>query len=172
MARECTAMLIRLSCPACGELGDEVVYLDRDEVACPSCGQWLRVQVEPQPVGGAPESHITQWVRATGSHRPHHRPSPREGDCRACGFTGEMLQGVEPGIEYCPACGAPHRRAVTAAREATLRPAPQAVTKSVDCPECGRPIVAERGKTVICPACNSFLGCLLPEDRGRSGRRR
>jgi hypothetical protein len=48
----------------------------------------------------------------------------------------------------------------------------------VDCPGCGKAVEysdKDRGKTILCPGCNYFLGCLIPAEkhtyRKRRGRR-
>jgi len=46
---------------------------------------------------------------------------------------------------------------------------------AVDCPNCRQPIEVhekDRGKTIVCPQCNYFLGCVLRSEKRRYGARR
>ena len=76
--------------------------------------------------------------------------------CGTCGYTGMMDRDPERGGEICPACQAAYRRTLSQ------------LTRTVDCPQCGIPLMLsdkDRGKTTVCPGCKSFLGCIWPVER-------
>jgi hypothetical protein len=78
-----------------------------------------------------------------------------------------MTHGSSPGDADGPACFA---------AEVEVEPEPVALIgfREAACPDCQRALLLaedDRGKTVICPGCKRFLGCLWPEDRARPWRR-
>jgi len=73
--------------------------------------------------------------------------------CPACGETGSILAGDDAEIPPCPRCGQPFAIEWSSA---------------LACPHCGRAIEIgekDRGKTIVCPGCKYFLGCLLPTEK-------
>jgi uncharacterized paraquat-inducible protein A len=126
---------------------------------CPTCGSTGL----PCPVCGADsDSQIASWIEAVPT--PDEMPTERRATaCTACGYSGEMFRDGRG--TRCPACDVvvPGRRA-----DVTLR-----VTRTIDCPECGRIIgvtAEDEGKTVICPGCSYFLG--TPLQKPGAGRLR
>ena len=118
-------------------------------VACPRCG--ARFVLEPVII----DETVTSWIGmgpVPTSAGPSRLPLGTAGHCAVCGYSGPMLADETMAYPDCPACGASQRdRAIGR----WLR---------VECPECEKPIEAERGKSVVCPHCKRFLGCLNPEE--------
>lgn len=146
-------MLIRISCPCCGDDGEGAVTAEGNELACPRCGARLVLS----PVD--PEQAALSWVGSTGEADGPTPEGPVDA-CVSCSYEGTMLDDESLGYPICPECGASQRdRKIGKQRR-------------VPCPECGRPIEAERGKSVVCPHCQTFLGCLIPENPGKRWWRR
>ena len=132
-----------LTCPSCGEATP-------GSGSCPRCGGNL-----PDPV----DDFIASWMAAADS------PGPRRAEdveCRDCGYSGEM--STVEGRLVCPACGARHppRQVADAPAAARVEDVP-VPARDIDCPNCGRAIEVhdvDAGKSVICPSCNYFLGCM------------
>jgi hypothetical protein len=119
---------------------------------CPNCGEhgWI-LSDEP--------TVAPRCLRC--SHRVEVEPpavevTPRE----SRGFEGLMPCASPKGDTYCPTC------------LAIYRTAPIPVQQLEDCPNCQKPIEVyecDRGKTIVCPECNYFLGCVLRPERRRFG---
>jgi predicted RNA-binding Zn-ribbon protein involved in translation (DUF1610 family) len=75
--------------------------------------------------------------------------------CKRCGFEGSVLTSPTKGEPPCPRCSKP--RGTSDVRSAS------GSNRRLPCTECGAEVEAERGASVICPNCKSFLGCLYPE---------
>ena len=156
-------MVRRLRCPNCGEHG--WILSDEPTVAalCLRCSH--RLEVEPVADEETPretpaiEDAIAAWLSQPVI------PAAPENDavasCVSCGFEGLMPCDSPRGDTICPAC------------LAVFRTKPEPVQQLIDCPNCQGPIEvheSDRGKTIVCPACNYFLGCVLrPKKRRFSG---
>jgi hypothetical protein len=78
--------------------------------------------------------------------------------CRSCGYEGLMQYDSVQGDTMCPACMAVYTTRPTGDR------------RVIDCPGCGQAVPygeRDRGKTILCPACKYFLGCLIPAEKHR-----
>jgi hypothetical protein len=78
-------------------------------------------------------------------------------DCPSCGYVGEMV--ADAGRPYCPACFG-------------ILPNPPAeeLRRIVHCPNCDVEIMLwdrDRNKTIVCPRCKSFLGCIFRDEPSR-----
>jgi transcription elongation factor Elf1 len=149
-------VLYDLTCPACGARVTIVVENLPDAPRCPICGDLLAVAPSSGRIDWAPvdADRIVGWLSETNT-----APSgicSTDTTCLSCGYTGVMDRDHERGGEVCPACQAAYQR--------TLRQ----LTRRFDCPQCGNPLTLsdqDRGKTVVCPACKCFLGCIWPVER-------
>ncbi len=155
-------MVRRFQCPKCGEHG----WILSDELTvaalCLRCSH--RLEVEPAAFERLPrekspiEEAIVSWVS-----QPPHAPMARTvavASCVYCGFEGLMPYDSPRGDTICPACLAVYR----------MKPEP--AQQIIDCPNCHTAIEvyeADRGKTIVCPACNYFLGCTLRPEKRRFG---
>lgn len=176
-------MLLSLPCPACGDRGDRRVEPSNGAVSCRACGKAFLVELiellDPLPPEPAPteEQTIASWLgNAPGPADP--LVDGPELACQGCGYTGPTVNDPLQPDPICPACGRSIRRGAFTGKkipapaqnqrffEPNPLPRPATPARRVPCPDCGRIVTAEAGKTVICPGCNSFLGCLVPEDRG------
>jgi hypothetical protein len=131
----------QVACPACGAGWDDA------DASCPACGF---VNPASPPV----EDLIASWV--VTSTPPEPPSAERDTVCLACGYEGPMESSPDGHRGPCPACGDPW-------------PELGGIIRKVACPDCGEviPLTGEhRGKTIVCPRCHSFLGCLV----GRRGR--
>ena len=120
-----------------------------------------RVNVEPQPErspreGLTIDDKVVSWLS-----QPAFAPLPKSdavASCTSCGFEGLIQYGPERGDTICPAC-----LAVCSAR-------PERPREHVDCPNCNRAIEIreiDRGRTIVCPDCHYFLGCMFPPEKRR-----
>lgn len=139
-------MHAHISCPTCGEDGLDVVETEGEVVTCPRCG--TRLAFAPVTT----EDDVASWL-GTAPARAEPPQSGEAGNCPACGYYGPMLADASLAYPDCPACGASQRDRATGR---LVRMA---------CPECCEPVEAERGKSVVCPHCKKFLGCLNPEEK-------
>jgi hypothetical protein len=163
-------MLLYVTCEACGVAGSILVADEANLPGCPRCDGRLSVRAR----GGAERStrvrgfdeEIVAWVSEPYAAAPVY--PDQEVVCRACGWAGVMPFDSDRGDSICPACLAVY----------WLKPPPG--HRSVACPGCGQPVEfsdLDRGRTILCPACNYFLGCLVPPEkhpyraRRRSGLR-
>jgi DNA-directed RNA polymerase subunit RPC12/RpoP len=153
-------MVRRLRCPNCGEHG--FILSDEPTVAalCLRCSHRLEIEPDAFEVCPRDSSAIEDAVVSWLSQPPNQ--SERKIDdvsrCASCGFEGLMQCFSPRGDTFCPTCMAIYR----------ARPEP--VKQLIDCPNCSRPIEVherERGKTIVCPDCNYFLGCVLPPEKRR-----
>lgn len=135
-------------------------------IACPSCGQespgtWSRC-----PSCGTlldDDDVIVRWVASP----TEGRSLAADSSCSSCGYTGPMDRHSDLVSEVCPACAAVqdqpgHANVLIGSHKGS-------------CPDCGFEIRLsedDRGKTVICPRCKRFLGCLLRDERRKPWRRR
>jgi hypothetical protein len=125
--------------------------------ACPTCGQ----SYKDAGTGGCPscriDSAIVAWL-APGSDGDGGGPRGEESVCLTCGYAGEM--DCEGGLPTCPAC----RAVLPSVR----------VSRIIRCEGCGQAIgisEEDRGRTIICPHCQYFLGCVLRAEGPRGQRK-
>ncbi len=149
-------MLIRLTCPACGDQGTPLVDDLADLPHCPGCGQQFAVvsQAAALPPASTTDAEILSWLSQPGSIP--EAASNSAPDCRSCGYTGPLELDAERERYFCPAC------------RSVCRPAVARPVKTTDCPHCGASFdlcESDRGRTVLCPECKYFLGCLLTVER-------
>src|SRR4051812_44230080 len=114
------------------------------EADSPSCGQG--------------DDEVLAWV--SGPARP--APAGQDGGCPTCGFAGELIAG--PNAVTCPACQAEYPKLV---------PGQGPVLLMARCGGCGLAIGItdhDRDRTLVCPRCKYFLGCVLPRFPRRHGR--
>jgi uncharacterized protein YbaR (Trm112 family) len=137
--------------------------------ACPRCGHRLEIDRLPEPEalpeclapGNAStiDGFVLSWLmRPTDLPARASRP---DSECPACGYAGLMSLDSDQGDLICPACLQAHRTKQAPVR--TERP----------CPHCGRAIELrekDRGKTIVCPDCKYFLGCLLLPEKHKHWR--
>jgi hypothetical protein len=152
-------MLYDVHCPACG--GDGTIFIEDPERVprCPKCGHPLGVMPPSGRSGQAAvdTEQILSWL--SESDPTQSSVSSPETTCAHCGYTGPMERDPDRGGMFCPAClGA-------------YRPRANRLTRTFDCPDCGVAFELtehDRGKTIVCPACKHFLGCVwLDDKRGR-----
>jgi hypothetical protein len=132
-------------CPQCGASGD--IY----SRICRKCG----VSLPKLPIPG--DELIASWL-SLDPDPADSRPAVGESVCPKCGYTGEMAS--ERGRTRCPACFSEY--VGDRARE------PSPVRLVIACPHCGVPIRVsdnDRDKTILCPQCKCFLGCVLKSAR-------
>jgi uncharacterized paraquat-inducible protein A len=152
-------MVRRFQCPNCGEHG--WIVSDEPTVAprCLRCSHRLEVELAeiewPLREESNMEDAVVSWVS-----EPPDMPMAQAvevASCVYCGFEGLMQYESPQGDTICPAC------------LAVYRTKPEPPRQLIDCPNCQAPIELherDRGKTIVCPGCNYFLGCvLLPEKR-------
>jgi hypothetical protein len=129
-------MLSPATCPACG------AGWDAADLSCPACGFFSSAAPRAEDL-------IASWVATSA---PAESPSTdRDTVCVACGYEGPMVASPDGHPGPCPACGDPW-------------PDRADIIRKVTCPDCGEPLPlteGDRGKTIICPGCRSFLGCLM-----------
>jgi hypothetical protein len=152
-------MFRRCQCPNCGEHG--WILADEPTVAprCLRCGH--RLELEPAVVGGnsresyAIDDTVVSWLSQPAI--PRETESDAVASCVCCGITGLMEYESPKGDAICPEC------------LANYGSRPEPLQQLTDCPNCQKTIEvheSDRGKTIICPECNYFLGCVLrPEKR-------
>ena len=152
--------MFHVTCVACGIDGILLHDESSDVPRCLQCGQPF--QVVAQAKGQSPRRReptddvITTWL-SEGPFRPPPAKS-YEFACRHCGYLGPKPHKDRLGMVSCPACGEVDRAHRKYGRSRTV------------CPDCGlvfELLAHDRGRTVLCPGCNYFLGCLLPIERQR-----
>jgi hypothetical protein len=123
--------------PRCLECGGQLLFDSSKD--CDSSGTTTAL-----------DEAILSWIDETTIDS--EKPSEGDGTCQHCGYAG-MIRGDN----VCPVC-----------REVNPLQTPPG-PPTVDCPNCGEAIVLlhyERGKTIVCPGCKYFLGCvILPTER-------
>jgi hypothetical protein len=132
-------------CPQCGAAGDSSAQ------NCPKCG--ISLAESPTPC----DALIAAWL-SPGPDPAESRHVAGESECPKCGYAGEMAS--ERGRARCPAC----LSEFVGERAGELSP----VRLVVACPHCGVPIRIsdnDRDRTILCPECKCFLGCLLKSAR-------
>ena len=143
-------MQLRLTCASCGEVARILTEDLGDIPQCPGCGH--RFNVNSLSDGEATverpriDDIIVSWL--SQSLDSSERDSAGDATCQRCGYAG-MFRGDA----VCPVC-----REVNPVQTPSGPPI-------VDCPNCGKAIDLlenDRGKTIICPGCKYFLGCVLP----------
>jgi hypothetical protein len=155
-------MLGRFRCPNCGEHGGILAEEGSGIPRCPRCAHSLLI--EPL-IGDRPETANRDIDDAVVSWVSQPAPAPasktdRVAACRACGFEGVMQYESDRADTICPAC------------LSVFRSRPERSGQVVPCPNCAQPIELgekDRGKTIVCAACNYFLGCVLPFEKRRFG---
>lgn len=154
--------MLHVICSSCNVDGILLVDESRDVPRCLKCGQPFQVRVTssangPSPLDGGPSDDlITTWL----SEGPALPSPPRLFDffCRSCRYAGLKPPKDRFGVVACPACGEIDRPPRRFGRSKTV------------CLDCGLVFElspADRGRTILCPGCNYFLGCLLPIERQR-----
>jgi hypothetical protein len=161
MAIEGWAML-HVRCITCGVDGILLADESSDIPRCLQCGRPFQVQATPPD-----ESHEQGCVKATEDliatwlgEGPPLPTKPKKFDfvCRCCGHVGSKPRKDRFGAVACPACGELDRPPRRRGRSQTV------------CLNCGLIFelsARDRGRTILCPGCNYFLGCLLPIERQR-----
>lgn len=161
--------MLHASCPECGQIGRMRTGDDAETPACPRCGRPLVIARSPgqqtvtpdQPTasGTVDDDIVVSWLaRAAGLPPATSGGYP---ECPACGYQGLMAFDSDRAGLICPACFQEYR------------PKPAPARAEVPCPHCGHAIeIGEelRGRTVICPGCKYFLGCLLTHEKRRPWR--
>lgn len=136
-----------LRCPTCGE------RLDGSGRPCPSCGS------------AAGEEWAAAWVSEPAAAAGGTAEAERL--CPGCGYLGPLIVGEDEAV--CPAC-----YVVLPKTSAVLEREP-ALWQITRCPGCQLALAvteADRDRTIVCPRCKYFLGCLLKgQRRHRSARR-
>jgi predicted amidophosphoribosyltransferase len=152
-------MLRRVTCPACGKRGSVLADDDQSIPPCPICGQPFEAQPSgfEESTGLEPSiEEIVSWVSQAGSLA--ELATLRA--CVSCGSERLMLYQSERGDLICAAC------------LAVCWSQPHPVHEIALCPNCGQSIdlyESDRGKTIVCPDCNYFLGCMLRPEKRRFG---
>jgi uncharacterized paraquat-inducible protein A len=142
-------------CPVCGEQCGATTGAHVAPAECPRCG--TNIETSPPLPGPADEGLIVDWLSSAASQ---DGPEPIRGElaCPTCGYEGPMDRDGERPV--CPACRS--ELPILAGR------------RIVRCPGCGQAFglsEEDRDRTILCPRCKRFLGCLVTGDRGRRGRR-
>lgn len=126
---------------------------------CPSCGRPLSAPGGKCPkCGPAVDDEVLGWI----SGPARSTPASEDVTCPTCGFAGEMISGMNDVI--CPACFAEYPKFVGGTG---------LVLKQVRCQGCDLAIGVsdrDRDRTLICPRCKYFLGCVLPRIPRRAWR--
>lgn len=138
-------MLIHASCPRCGESSRDPAEVESGSVRCPGCGSWFSLSLGRIEVV-SDDDDITTWLR---SAPPAGGAAEAVETCGSCGYEGPMLKDEVMAYPCCPACNADQR------------PGNEVRHRAHRCPECRSPVEALPGRTVICPGCGCFLGCLV-----------
>jgi phage FluMu protein Com len=151
-------MLFPFVCTACGVYGSISVGPDAGILKCPRCAGVLSVERAGDESQTALEKPIDDIILSWVS-QPRELPDDRPADdniCPACGLDGVMSCDSARGDTICPACMSVYWR---------KRPRGYG---TIDCPSCGRTVEysdIDRGRTIICPGCKYFLGCLVPPEK-------
>jgi hypothetical protein len=157
-----SGMFHQVTCSSCGEDGRVLAEDRQDLPSCPRCGGSLVWESphsdEAEPPRDAVDADILSWLS-----QPLPLPSPSSQprasddlDCPFCGYRGLMPFDSDRGDTLCPACLAVYQ----------MRSLPG--QQSVDCPNCEQTFEIsdrDRGKTILCPVCHYFLGCLIPAEK-------
>jgi uncharacterized protein YbaR (Trm112 family) len=144
------------TCPACGSLGTIMVENLADMPRCPTCGQMLSLTPASGTLDQVPfdADQIVAWM--SEPNLTPSGPSTSDTTCLSCGYSGTMEHDPGHGGMICPACQRAWRATI------------DRLTRAVDCPQCGTAFTLsdpDRGKTTVCPACKSFLGCMWPVEK-------
>jgi hypothetical protein len=137
------------TCPTCGEEG-------RDAAGkCPGCGSPL---VESPPPAGqsASDDLILSWL-ALEPCPASPGPVVEDASCPSCGYAGAMI--IDEGHSLRPAC-----------LGRLPDPLDEGVRGTIDCPGCDSEIKlrdGDRNKTIVCPRCKFFLGCVYRDAPSR-----
>jgi hypothetical protein len=154
--------MLHVTCVSCGVDGILLADESRDFPRCLQCGQPFRVRAsspakgESRVGGRLTDELVSTWL---SEGPPLPRPARSfEFVCRSCGYAGSKPPKDRFGARVCPRCGE------------LDRPRPRYGRSKTVCLDCG--LIFElrsrdRGRTILCPRCNYFLGCLLPIERER-----
>ena len=150
-------MLGAISCPACGEKGRILTDNESDFPNCPLCGQALEAEPVYIATPACEEPTVSDIVAWLSEQDPAGGHGVGITTCSSCRIEQMALYESDRGELVCMVC-------------LTLeRGRHKASCTLVDCPDCREPLElyeVDRGKTVVCPHCHHFLGCLLhPEKR-------
>jgi hypothetical protein len=155
-------MLGRFKCPSCGEHGGILAEDGSGVPRCPRCGQRLLIEPlaaeEPPIESRAIDDAVVSWVSQVSKAHPVKRDEVAT--CNSCGFEGLMEYDSDRGDKICPAC------------LSVFRSKPALSRHALECPNCHEPIEVyerDRGKTIVCAACNYFVGCVLRSEKRRFG---
>lgn len=139
------------------------------ELRCPNCGE--RLDGPGQPCGNcgsaAGEACVAAWLSEPGESPSAKGQAEAERLCPGCGYLGPMIVGEDEAV--CPACFVILPKIAAAGQR---EPAPWQITR---CPACRLALAvteADRDRTIVCPRCKYFLGCLLRGDRRHRSARR
>jgi hypothetical protein len=152
--------MLHVTCVACGVdgilLADESTGVPR----CLQCGRPFRVssveEARPRVERRPTEELIATWL-GPGPGLPDSAKF-FEFACRFCGYLGPTPPKDRMGVVACPACRQFERPPRRNGRSRTV---------CVNCELVFELSAHDRGRTVLCPGCNYFLGCLLPIERQR-----
>jgi hypothetical protein len=156
--------MLRVWCISCGVDGILLADDSRDIPRCLQCGRPFQVQEaapekrqRQEPICAKPtEDLIATWL-IEGPPLPA-KPKSFDFVCHCCGHAGPKPRRDRFGALACPACGELDRPPRRRGRSQTV------------CLNCGLLFelsARDRGRTILCPGCNYFLGCLLPVERQR-----
>ena len=151
-------MLLIAICETCGDVEIVRIADDANLSRCPRCQGRAPVGTRGDEERDHEERNfdeeIATWVSEPSKAVVSHPAG--EVVCRQCGWAGVVPFDSARGDSICPACLAVY----------WLKPPPG--HRSVACPGCGQPVEfsdLDRGKTILCRACNYFLGCLIPPEK-------
>jgi hypothetical protein len=151
-------MRLQINCSACGLVGTVLVEEEPEIPRCPRCGGPLAVESVPTETSaahrGAIDDEIVSWL--SRSAPASERSTDVDLACSSCGFAGLMPFDSARGDTICPAC------------LAVYRTKPISDHRAVTCPACGLSVEVsdrDRGKTILCPDCRYFLGCVIPAEK-------
>jgi hypothetical protein len=155
--------MLHVICATCGIDGILLADEGGEIPQCLQCGRPFQVTSPAERLSfrraEPTEDLVASWV--SGETVPFVRAPLAFDDfiCRVCGYRGPAEKKDGWRYRSCPACG-------EFDRPPTKYPKPKAL-----CPECELLFeisAHDRGKTVICPGCHCFLGCLMPVEHRRN----
>jgi hypothetical protein len=153
--------MLHVTCVSCGIDGILLADESSDVPRCLQCGQPFHVGSRAKRHSGVRSRPTDDLIATWLSEGPVGPPPVKsyEFACRFCGYLGPTPHKDRLGMISCPACGEVARSRRKYGRSRTV------------CPDCCLVFelsAHDRGRTVLCPGCNYFLGCLLPLERPRN----
>jgi hypothetical protein len=155
--------MVHVTCVPCGINGVLLADESPDIPRCLRCGrpfQVAEIRASRSRNEGRPTDDLIATWLSEGPVRPA-RAQACDFSCRYCGYAGPTPHKNGFGVIACPVCGEWDRPRRKLGRSRTV------------CPDCGLIFelsAHDQGKTVICPGCNYFLGCLIPVEKARIRR--